>query len=97
MPGARPLTATSPSRASRKSPRLLVRRRADHHAPRLRHLLEPRGQVGGIADRRVIHPEVIPDFPHHDQPRVQAKAHLQAEPALGLEGLGDITNSPLNA
>ena len=76
---------------------VLLRRRADHHAPRLRHLLEPRGQVGGIAHRRVVHAQVITDLAHHDQARVDANAHLQAEPALGLERLGHVTDSTLNA
>ena len=48
-------------------------------------------------DRRVVHAQVIADLAHHHEPRVQANAHLQAEPALGLEGLGHVTDSALNA
>jgi hypothetical protein len=76
---------------------VLVRRRTDHHTPWFGHLLEPRGQVGGITHRRVIHAQVIADLADNHEARVNANAHLQCEPTLGPEGLGDVPNSPLNA
>jgi hypothetical protein len=75
---------------------MVVCRRTNHHAPRLGHLLEPCRQVGRVPDRRVVHTQVITNLPHHHEPRVQAHAHLQAQPALGLECLGHVTESALN-
>ena len=67
---------------------MLVRGGADHDAPRLGHLLEPRGRVRGIPDGGVVHAQVVTDLADDDQARVDANAHLQAEPALRLERLG---------
>ena len=49
---------------------VLLRGGADHHAPRLGHLLEPRRQVRGVPDRGVVHAQVVADLAHHDQARV---------------------------
>src|SRR5438093_1469043 len=70
---------------------------AEHPAPRLRHLLEPRCQVGGIAHRRVVHAQIVADLADDNEARVDANAHLQAEAALSLERLGHVTDSTLNA
>src|SRR5207249_102736 len=63
----------------------LVRRLGDHHAPRTRGLLHARREVRRVADRGVVHPEVVADPAHDDGPRVDADPHLQTEAALGLE------------
>src|SRR5438105_2106996 len=76
---------------------VLLRGSANHHAPRLGHLLEPCCQVSGIADRRIIHAQVITDLADDHEARVDAYAHLQAESTLGLERLGHVTESALNA
>jgi hypothetical protein len=68
----------------------------DDHTPRLRHLLEPRGQIGGIPHRRVVHAQVIADLADDHEARVDANAHLQAEPALGMQRLGRVTDGALN-
>ena len=39
--------------------------------------LHPGGQVGGIAHGRVIHPQIVPDAPHHHRTGVEADAHLK--------------------
>src|SRR5262249_34474867 len=69
---------------------------AEHHTPRLRHLLEACRQVGGVPDGGVVHAQVIADLAHHDGAGVDANPHLQAEPALGPERLGHITDGALD-
>jgi hypothetical protein len=58
---------------------------ADHDAPWPRQLLQSCGQVGRVAHRRVIHPQVVPDLADDDQPSVNADAHLDGQTALGLQ------------
>src|SRR3990170_1298714 len=69
---------------------------ADEDAPRPGVLLEARGKVRRVHHRRVVHPEVIPDAPDHDRPRVDPHPHLNREPALRLELLAVIPERPLD-
>src|SRR5213593_2464412 len=75
----------------------LVRRLGDHHAPRARGLLHARREVRRVADRGVVHPEVVADPAHDDGPRVDADPHLQTEAALGLELLRVIAERLLDS
>src|SRR5207249_4820268 len=75
----------------------LVRRLGDHHAPRTRGLLHARREVRRVADRGVVHPEVVADPAHDDGPRVDADPHLQTEAALGLELLRVIAERLLDS
>jgi hypothetical protein len=47
--------------------------------------LHPRRQVGGVADRRVVHAEVIADSPDNHGPAVQPDPELDLDPVLSLE------------
>ena len=49
---------------------------ARENRPRRRCLFHPRRQVGGLADRRVVHVQVVADRPHHDFARVESHADL---------------------
>ena len=49
-----------------------VRGLGDRHAPRLADLLQPRGHVGGVAHRGVVHAQVAADATHHHEPGVEA-------------------------
>jgi hypothetical protein len=69
---------------------------AHYHTARPGSLLKARGQVGGISNRRVVHPQVVPDLPHDDGPRVETDPHLQREPALGLHLPVVISECPLD-
>src|SRR5207244_1593610 len=51
-----------------------VRRLADQDGPRLRERLEASRQVGGVADRRVVHLEVVADGPDDDRTGVDQDA-----------------------
>ena len=53
-----------------------MRRRRDDGLPRCSHLLEARRQVGGIPDRRVIHPQVVANSPDDYESSVEPQTHL---------------------
>ena len=60
--GAWPLTVTSPrSSGLEEAGDELVRRLGHHHAARPGDLLHPRRQVRRVADRRVVHAQVVAD------------------------------------
>jgi hypothetical protein len=48
----------------------------DHDPARIRELLHPRGQVRGLANRRVVHAQIAANGPHDDLPGVQPDADL---------------------
>ena len=62
-----------------------VRRFADQHAAGAGRLLEPRRDVRRVADRGVVHPQVVADAADDDRARVEADAHPEAGPCAGLE------------
>ena len=62
-----------------------VRRFADHDRSRLRGLLQARGDVGRVADRRIVHPEVAADAADDDEPAIEALAHLEGEGAFTFQ------------
>ena len=57
----------------------------DHDGPGLGEGLHPSRQVGGVADRGVVHPEVITDPADDDQPAVETQAQADLDAALLLE------------
>ena len=57
----------------------------DQDLPRNCRLLQPRGYIGGIAHRGVVHAQVIADAAHHHKTRVQALAHLKSQAARTLQ------------
>ena len=64
-------------------------RRGQPDAPRGGELLHARGQVRGLAHRRVVHVQIVADGPHHHFSGVEADAqlHLQALGAAHLLGI----------
>jgi hypothetical protein len=48
--------------------------------PRLGDLFHPRCQVGRMAERRVVHPEIVADLPDHDLSRVEAHPYREVDP-----------------
>ena len=44
------------------------------------HALHPGGQVGGVANGRVIHAQIIPYGAHNHQARVEPYSHLEVRP-----------------
>ena len=66
-----------------EAPRRLAR---EDHAW-LGHLLEACGQVGGVADCRIVHSQVVTDRAHHDEAGV--KAHPNRQGDLGPRGDSD--------
>src|SRR5262249_33115818 len=74
-----------------------VGRLAHHHAPGPRELLHSGGEVGGVADRRVIHTQVVADAPHHHGARVDPDPHLKRRPTLGGELLAVVPERALDA
>src|SRR3989441_7555977 len=75
----------------------LVRRLGDDHTSGARGLLHARREVRRVADRGVVHPEIVADPAHDDGPRVDADPHLQTEAALGLELLRVIAERLLDS
>src|SRR3984893_2873962 len=55
-----------------------MRRGANQHAARSRVLLQARGHVGRVADRRVVHAEMVADLADDDRAGVEADSHLEA-------------------
>ena len=51
-------------------------------AARLGGRFHPGGQIGGIAHGRVVHPQVIPNGPHHHRAGVEADPHPEVDPVL---------------
>jgi hypothetical protein len=60
--------------------RQLERGGAEEDAARVGELLHPRGQVGRLAHRRVVHVEIAADGPHDDLSGVQADTDLDHGP-----------------
>ena len=73
-----------------------MRRRAGEHAARPGVLLESRRHVGRIADRRVVHPEVIADATHDDRTRVEADPHLEGPLEPWGQFAAQVTDSALD-
>ena len=53
---------------------------AHHHRAWRRGGLQPGRQDRGVTERRVVHPEVVTDFPHDDQAAVDPDSDLQLRP-----------------
>src|SRR5207244_3983156 len=68
-----------------ESPHQPVRRLADQDGPGLGERLEASRQVGGVADRRVVHLEVVADGPHDDRAGVDPDAGPQRDTLLLAE------------
>jgi len=68
-----------------------------HHAARLRRLLHPCGEVGGVAHRRVVHAQVVADAPDDHGARVEADAHGERQAALHAQRLGVLLDRALDA
>src|SRR5262249_45072787 len=73
-----------------------MRRGAGQHAARLRALLQARGDVGRVADGRVVHAEIVADFPHDDRTGVEPDPHLEAPLEPGLELEAQVTDRALD-
>ena len=58
---------------------------ADHDRSRLRGLLQARGDVGRVADRRIVHPEVAADAADDDESAIEALAHREGDGALAIQ------------
>jgi hypothetical protein len=43
----------------------------DQNGVRLGQSLHPRCQVGGVTYGGVVHPEIVANPPHHDEPRIE--------------------------
>ena len=69
----------------------------DDDRARRRHLLHPRGEVGGLADRRVVHAEVVRDRAHDDLAGVEAHPDPDAEPFEPLHLVGPAAHAVLHA
>ena len=55
-------------------------RRGNQNRARLCHLLHARCQMGGLADGRVVHMQIVADGPHDDLSRVEAYPNLYLHP-----------------
>ena len=69
----------------------------DHDLARLRRLLKARGNVGRVADSRVVHPEVVSDAADDDEPAVEALAHLEGQRALARQLVSVVLERALDA
>src|SRR5216683_1115435 len=58
---------------------------ADQDDPRLGELLQPRGQVRGVAHRGVVHAQVVADGAHHHEAGVRAHPELEGYLLAGVE------------
>jgi hypothetical protein len=58
---------------------------AHHDRAGLRHLLQARRQGGGVADRGVVHAEVVANGADHDEPDVKAHAQAEEDRAAGRD------------
>ena len=58
---------------------------ADYDRSRYRGLLQARGDVSRVADRRIVHPEVAANAADDDEPAVETLAHLEGEGAVALQ------------
>jgi hypothetical protein len=75
----------------------LPRRLVHEHAARAGQMLQPRGDVGGVADRGVVHPQVVADAADHHGPGVQADPHPERDAALSLKLAAVVAQRPLDA
>jgi hypothetical protein len=74
-----------------------VRGLAHEHAGRARHLLEPGGEVRRVPDRRVVHPQVVPDAADDDGTRVDPDPHLEGLSDAGLDVATHVPQGALDA
>ena len=72
------------------------RRRADEHAARSRVLLQSRGHVGRVANRCVVHAEIVADLTHDDRPAVEADPHLEAPLEARRQLAAQVTDGALD-
>ena len=70
---------------------------ADHDVSALGALLQARGDVGGVSDRGVVHPEVAADAADDDEPAIEALAHLERQGALALQFTAIVLEGALDA
>ena len=84
-------------RSDRLDPRIAFRQPAGRFAQedrsRLGGLLEPGGDIGRIADHRVVHRQIIGDRAEDDRARVNANSNRQLEP-LGVGCLAAFVERP---
>jgi hypothetical protein len=66
------------------------RRLADQDRPRRRELLEARREIGGVADRGVVHLQVVADRADHHRPGIETDARRQGDAALALQLLVEV-------
>jgi hypothetical protein len=74
-----------------------VRGRGDDHAAGRCDLLEPGGDVGRVADRRVVHPQVGANRPDHDEAGVEPLPDLEGDAAPPLQVVAQLVQPPLDA
>ncbi len=72
------------------------RRRAGEHAARACVLLQAGGHVGGVTDRRVVHPEIVADLAHDDRSRVETDSHLEAPVETWRQLAAQVTDAALD-
>jgi len=72
------------------------RRRAHEHAARSRVLLQSGGHVGRVANRRVVHAEIVADLAHDDRPGVEADPHLEAPLEARRQLAAQVTDGALD-
>lgn len=70
---------------------------AQHDAGGSGDLLHPRGKIGGVPHRRVVHPKIVADASNDDRSRIDPDSHLEPRPALGLQLLAVIPERALDA
>src|SRR5262245_7447447 len=67
---------------------------AQQGAARTRKLLHPRGDMGGLAHRRVVHAQIVRDRAHHHFARVEPDADLYDD-AMTTEDFVRVTSHRL--
>ncbi len=73
-----------------------MHRRGDQDRSWSGELLHTGRQVRRLADRRVVHGQVVADRPHHDVAGVQAHAHLEPRAVGALRLIGVLTHGGLH-
>ena len=73
-----------------------ARRLAHQNGSGLGVLLEPGGEIRGVADRCVVHPEVVADLAYHHRAGVEPHTHRDAG-SLATRGSGLLAYGPLDA
>jgi hypothetical protein len=67
------------------------------HRTGLRHLLQARRQVGGLAYRRIVHVQAAVNRPHHHGPSIESDADLHRHPMGALYLVAIVSHSLLHA